>query len=523
MKRCPECGKDYLDDSLSYCLDDGARLVQGPVTNEPATAIFPGPVAARSHLGDSIAAATYAQQQSGERANSIAVLPFANLSADPENEFFCDGLAEELLNALAKTGLLKVAARTSSFSFKGRDAKIDEIAHQLAVANVVEGSVQRSGDRLRITVQLISASSGYQLWSERYDRELRDIFEIQDDISLAVVEALKITLLGDQKAQLLKHHTENPEVYQLYLQARHQFLKLTPEGFQRSIQLYEQAIEAEPNFALAFAGLGLAYGTLIAFGVMPPAHGIPMMNAAVSKALELDDTLPEAHYTYAMAKFHNERNGAEAERGFKRAIELNPGYAAARAQYGLFLTVANRGPEAVAQGNKARSLDPLGLITQLDAGMIHWFLEQNEQAVMIGERLLELEKHFFGGYVMLGLVAWTEGKHEEALRLIEQAVPLGMPFGMTLPGCLYAILNQRQKAEAILNEMLALAASQYVPAMPIALLYAALGDLDSSLDYIDRASERFETVQVALVRRLFPKLAHEPRFREMLRQAGAAI
>ncbi len=521
MKRCPECRRDYYDDTLLYCLDDGNALLEGPASaDEPATAILSDVEIPTGR------AKTALFRNSGDRPHvsphSIAVLPFVNVSADAENEYFCDGLAEDLLNALAKTDQLKVAARTSSFSFKGKNAQIDEIGQKLGVANVLEGSVRRSGDRIRVTAQLINTSDGYHLWSESYDRKLRDVFDIQDEISLAIVEALKVNLLGDAKEQFLKRYTENHEAYQLYLQGRYQFFKLTPAGFQRSIQLFEQAIETEPDYALAFAGLGLTLSSLTGFGVIPPAVGIPKINAAVSRALEIDDSLAEAHFAFAMAKFHNERNWPEAERGFKRAIDLNPGYAFARVQYGMLLAFLGRDEEAIEQGERALELDPVGLVTIQDVGIIYWCSGQYERVQILGHRLLELEEKVFGGHMLLTLAAWAEKDLGGALEIVEGATALGSQWASTMAACLYGLMGEREKAESMLNEMLERSSSGYFPAVQIAMVYAGLGDRDQAFEWLERALERNENIFFKFLSTLLPDVGDDPRFHDILRRVGLA-
>jgi len=267
MKKCPQCGREY-DNTMAFCLDDGAELLYGPASrgsrteepNEPATAILT-PL-------DSAPAPTAILSGSRPQAStrSIAVLPFAHLSSDPDNEYFCDGLAEELLNALSRIDGLKVAARTSAFSFKGKNANISEIGSALNVNSVLEGSVRKSGNRMRIMSQLVNAADGYQIWSERYDREMKDIFDIQDEITLAVVDALKLKLFDDEKAAVLKHHTRDPEALELYLRGRSYFTKFTPEYFQKAIKCFDQAIAVDPHYASAYAALAECFSEMSFFG-----------------------------------------------------------------------------------------------------------------------------------------------------------------------------------------------------------------------------------------------------------------
>src|SRR5216683_2339099 len=238
-----------------------------------------------------------------EISNSVAVLPFANLSADAENEYFCDGLADELLNSLAKIDDLKVAARTSAFSFKGKNVNVSEIGERLGVKNVLEGSVRKSGNRLRISVQLVNASDGFHLWSERYDREMQDIFELQDEITLSVTVALKVRLLGKDRDVVLKRYTDDAEAYELFLKGRYYYYKYSAEGWRRAIEFFEKAIEKEPNYAPAYAGMNSSWGFLWFLGFLPAEQAVPQMKAAAIKALEMDENLAEAHLSQAMISF----------------------------------------------------------------------------------------------------------------------------------------------------------------------------------------------------------------------------
>src|SRR5437016_13136401 len=255
MKRCPHCNRVETEDTLKFCRTDGTLLVAAA---EPESATMALPA---SRPSEEITTGRL------RVTPSIAVLPFTNMSADPEKEYFCDGLAEELLNALAKIEELKVAARTSAFSFKGKTANVSDIGSTLGVRTVLEGSVRKSGNRLRITVQLISAADGYHLWSERYDREMKDIFDVQDEITLAVVDALKVKLLGEEKAVVLRRHIENPEAYELYLKGRYYNNKHTIEDWLKGIEYFEKAIEIEQEDAPAYAQIGPSYITLSFFEI----------------------------------------------------------------------------------------------------------------------------------------------------------------------------------------------------------------------------------------------------------------
>ncbi|MDI1242275.1 MAG: hypothetical protein PSX80_10180, partial [bacterium] len=352
MKRCPDCRRDYYDDTLSFCLEDGTPLAFISADGEPETAI---------HSPASLDQDTFTLSMASDPAlvsgNSIAVLPFMNISADADNEYFCDGLAEELLNALAKIDKLKVAARTSAFSFKGKNIHISEIGRLLGVNTVLEGSVRKAGDRIRITAQLINARDGYHLWSETYDREMKDIFDVQDEITLALVEALKVKLLGHQQLAVLKHHTASPEAYELYLRGISYFTKFTPEFFQKAIDSFEKAIAIDPQYAAAYASLAESYSEMSFFGFS--SQWIPKAKQAARKAVEIDDRLGNAHTALGVTMMYYDLDFAGAEAEFKRAIALDSGSAHIHMWYGWFLGLTRRFSEAIEQMKRAQRLDPL--------------------------------------------------------------------------------------------------------------------------------------------------------------------
>jgi serine/threonine protein kinase len=284
--------------------------------------------------------------RSGSR-HAIAVLPFTNMSADADNEYFCDGLAEELLNALSKIDDLKVAARTSAFSFKGKNVNVADIGARLSVNHILEGSVRRSGNRLRISVQLVNASDGFHLWSERYDSEMRDIFDVQDEIALAVVGALKVTLFGVEKAALLKRYTEDAAVHELFLKGRYYSYKYSAEGWTRAIEFFQRAIEMQPDYAPAYAGMAACYGCLWFFGLLPAEQTVPQVKAATHRALEIDGTLSDAYLSLAMITFFYDWKWERAEQAFRQSIALNSNSAEALSYYALFLAFEGRADEAL--------------------------------------------------------------------------------------------------------------------------------------------------------------------------------
>ena len=325
MKRCPECRRDYYDDTLLYCLDDGNALLEGPASaDEPATAILsePGALGGGFPSGEPRTKVfQHSAKSQTENSNSIAVLAFVNMSADVENEYFCDGLAEELLNALAKIEGLKVAARTSAFSFKGKNANVSEIGKALNVNTVLEGSVRKSGNRLRITAQLVNAADGYHLWSERYDREMKDIFDVQDEITLAVVDALKVKLLGEVAQS--EPPTKDTAAYELYLKGR-SLLYQRGLSIAKAIDCFKQAVALDAEYAQAWAGLADGYTTFGYSGYKRATEVMPLALEAARKSLELDPDLAEGHSAFACATMLYDLDYDLAEREFLRALELQP-------------------------------------------------------------------------------------------------------------------------------------------------------------------------------------------------------
>ena len=363
-------------------------------------------------------AAQVTQRVSSDWADApqtIAVLPFVNMSADPENAYFCEGLAEELLNALSRVEGIKVAARTSAFSFAGKNAKVNEIGLALGVKSILEGSVRRSGNRLRITAQLADAADGYQLWSERYDREMSDIFDVQDEITLAVVDALKVKLLGKEKAALLKRYTDNTEAYHLYFKGRYLWFKSTPQEFRKSRDYFQRAVEADPAYALGYFGLASYYGFAASWGMMRPEEGWPLMEVATMKALELDDTLAEVHHGLAALKWVYYRDWSGADRTFRRAIELNPNIGAIHSHYSIFLSVIGKLDEAIAEGTRALKLDPLSIRLHRNQAARFYLARRYDNAVRQYGEALELDSQDATLHDELGDVYEQIGQRREAI------------------------------------------------------------------------------------------------------------
>jgi serine/threonine protein kinase/Flp pilus assembly protein TadD len=460
---------------------------------------------------------------------SIAVLPLLNMSADPENEYFCDGLAEELLNALAKIEGLKVAARTSAFFFKGKEVDVRDIGQKLGVGTVLEGSVRKAGNRLRITAQLINVADGYHLWSERYDRQMEDIFDIQDEITLAVVDALKVALLGEDKEAALKHYTDNTEAYELYLKGRHFYNKYTGEGWAKAIEYFEKAIDKEPEYAPAYAGISHSLGISWYYGILSAHEALPRANAACSRALEIDPDLDVAHLSLGNARFYYEWNWTEAEREYTTAIELNPNSADAHHWYGMFLASRERFEQAVAEGRRARELDPLSLVVNLHVGRIYLLAGRWDSALRQAQRLTEIEPNFAGAYLHIGAVHLARGMYEEALEVLQKSQAAGgNQIALANLGATYGLLGKRDEALDVLNQLLGMRERQYVTALNIARVYGGLGDKDKAFEWLERAFEERDGALVALNAEAkagtggvwVESIRTDPRFQALVRRIG---
>jgi TolB-like protein len=352
---------------------------------------------------------------------SIAVLPFTNLSGDKEQEYFCDGMAEEIINALTHVEGLRVVARTSAFFFRDKEIDIREIGRKLNVGSVMEGSVRKAGNRIRITTQLINVADGYHLWSEKYDRNVgelccpEDIFAIQDEISLAIVEKLKVKLLGEEKVALVKRYTDDLEAYNLYLKGRYFWYKRTREAILKGLEYFHQAIEKDPTYALAYAGIADCYNMLGFFDYLSPKEAFPKAKAAAAKALEIDGTLAEAHSSLAEVKTYYDHDWLGAEREFQRAIELNPSYSTAYQWYGEYLALMGRHDESIIMGKRALEVDPLSPIVSTNLAGFYWLARQYDEAIERYQKVLEMEPDFMVARLWLGV--WLTQKRGCIMRL----------------------------------------------------------------------------------------------------------
>ena len=532
MKRCPVCRRDYTDETLNFCLDDGTALLDGPAArllpdeewpqpgpmgaDEPATAVL----SVRSPIDRSSDDAT----RVFGNANSIAVLPFVNMSADLENEFFCDGLAEELLNALTKIESLKVAARTSAFSFKGTNTKVSEIGRALGVNTVLEGSVRRAGNRVRIMVQVVNAADGYHLWSERYDREMNDIFAVQDEITLAVVEALKVKLVQSERSALLKKATEDPEAYELYLRGRALWNRRTPADFEKAIGYFEKAIAIDQEYAPAYSGITDCYTLLAYFEEVAPHELRDRARASALKAIELDETSAESHTSMAMYSLIFEFDLPAAEIHFKKALALNPRLVTAQYLYGTHLATQKRFDEAFRRGQIAIELDPLSQPLNGNVARALYIAGRYEDAIALAEKNLELAPNFFFTHWVLGVSYRQAGNMEKALDHLRRSVSLSGILALKGDlGVALAMSGRETEARELLAGLEAESRMRYVSPQWPAVIYAALGEKETALLYLEKAWE-VRAIQLLWIRvdPNFDPLRGEPRFEAILNESGIA-
>jgi eukaryotic-like serine/threonine-protein kinase len=471
------------------------------------------------------AMASSAKISASEMHKSVAVLPFTNLSADEDNEYFCDGLAEELLNALAKIDDLKVAARTSAFSFKGKNANVSEIGQKLGVKSVLEGSVRKSGNRLRIYVQLINVSDGFQLWSERYDSEMRDVFDVQDEIALAVVDALKLKLFGDEKVAVVKRHTDDAEVHELFLKGRYYSYKYTAEGWSRAIEFFDRAIEKQPDHAPSYAGKAASLGCLWYFGLRPAEHIVPQFKSAAKRALELDEKLAEAHLSLGLIIFFHDWEWKKAEEEFKKSIQLNPRNAEALSYYAMFLGFLERFDEAIILARRALEVDPLSPLINMNVGWTYFSAGLIPEVLDQTHKMIEMEPEFFGAYWLRGATHLVTGEYEKAVEHLAKAVSFGgHPIVLADLGAAYALTGEKATAETILEQLLDLRRESYVPAISIARVYSRLGKKENAIEWLEKAYDERNGEMVLLESELtgaanddpLNTLATDPRIMDLL-------
>lgn len=460
-----------------------------------------------------------------QHPDSVAVLPFVNMSRSEEDEYFCDGMTEELISALARVEGLRVPARTSSFAFKGKQLDVREIGCALGVGTILEGSLRRSGSRLRVTVQLVGVEDGYHLWSDSFDREMEDVFVIQDEIAEAVVTTLKGHLTG-RPGSLVRRGTDSLAAYEGYLKGRYCWNRRTETGLRTSISHFQEAIRQDPTYVQAYAGLADSYALrgIAEYGMAPPDEVMPRARAAARHALEIDAGSAEAQTTLAHVTYAYEWDWDEADRAFQEAIALDPDYAFSHHWYALFLSAMERHDEAVAEELRARDLEPLSLIINKNVGTILYYAGRLDEALEEYRKALELEPTFTRTHYFYGLALVARGDVEQALaefRIAVNSDPTNTVLQASL-GHALGVAGEYDEAEAILTNLNRVAQQgRYVPALNRAIVLLGMRRPDRALDWLERAlEERSSWLVSARVDPTFDQLRDHPRFQKIVEAVG---
>lgn len=455
---------------------------------------------------------------------SIAVLPFENLSADPEQEYFCDGVAEEIINALTHVDGLHVVARTSAFAFKRKQADIREIGRKLNVETILEGSIQKAGKRVRITTQLVKVANGYHLWSEKYDRDMVDIFAIQDEIGLAVANKLKVELLGEEKKAILKRHTHDLEAHNLYLKGIYFLRMYTADGFKQAIDYFERALEKDPNYALAYYGLAEVFYVATYFGKTAPSEAYPAAKGYAKKALEIDHALGEAHAVLGLVYVYYEWNWKLAESELKQALQLTPNSAMVHMSYSWFLSLTEHHNDAIIEVRQAQELDPLSNVVNTHVGFACIWASQYDSAIEELQKTITMYPSFYLTHYYLGLAYRAKSMIDEAVSEFEKAIELGS--GIAWPAMIlaatYLELGKNTQGKKLFESLKRRSKHEYVPPMGFFYIHLALGEMDKALDCLKQACTQHDSFLPWC--NIIPidcyRIPDEPRFRDLLTKAG---
>ncbi|MEP6704314.1 MAG: tetratricopeptide repeat protein [Acidobacteriota bacterium] len=606
MKRCPECRRDYADDLLLYCLEDGTQLVQGSVPlvsdDGPATAILSEPPAlaggttasesptrAQIHTNDQTAilpagsdaesqaslgdvserrrrsanqtskprvntdgenrAATPLSERSKllaglgvlaiiliagvfgyryfktaptEQINSIAVLPFQNKSGDPTADYLSDGLAESLIYRLSQLPNLKVSPTSSVIRYKGKDTEVAKIADELGVDAVMTGRLAQIGDNLTISVELVDVRNNKLLWGEKYERKMSELLATQREIATEITNNLKLKLSGEGGQKLAKKYTDNNEAYQLYLKGNYHYAKRTKGDILKGIEYFEQAIQLDPNFALAYVAISESYATMPAYPYLSPNEAFPKAKSAAQKALEIDPSLAEAHTVLGFSLAAFDWNWVEAEREFKRAIELNPNLSFAHFRYGwTYLSPVGRSDEAITEMNRALELEPLSLVTGACFSQVYVYARQSDRAVQQATKIYDLDPTFVTGRVFLAHSYNSKGMYTEAITLSQESLrkdPTSQ-FFLWAAGNAFARSGQRREAEDVIKKFKDIAKTQYISSYFVATIHAGLDERDKAFTELEKAYSGHDWYMSRLkVDPLVDSLRGDPRFKDLLKR-----
>ena len=460
-------------------------------------------------------------ETTAKRIESLAVLPLENLSRDPEQEYFAEGMTEALITTLAKIGALRVISRTSAMRYKRTDKTLPQIARELGVDAVVEGTVLRSADQVRISAQLIDARTDTHLWAESYDRHIRDVLALQAEVAQTIAREIQAKVTPLEKAQFALVHRVDPQAYEAYLKGRYYWDSRSQEGFPKGVQYFQEAISKDPDFAAAHAGLSDCLSALSVFGFVAPQAESGKAKKLALRALELDPGLAEAHASVGWVKMWHDYDFSGAERAFERAIELNPRNATAHSWFGYFLGIMGRYEEAYTECQRALRLDPLSIPLHCVLGSIYWMARRLDPAIEQFQKALELDANFAWGHALIGAAYLSNGMHLPAIEAARRAVQLspGSMLYLSFLGEAHAATGCREEAEKILDRLQEFAKEQYVTPYFLARAYSALGKKEDALTFLEMGYREKAPLMVWLkVDSLLDSLRPEPRFQDLLRR-----
>lgn len=454
---------------------------------------------------------------------SLAVLPFANTTADPETEYLADGITESIINLLSGLPGIRVMARSTVFRYKDKPIDPRSVGRKLNVHAILLGRVLQRGDSLVVGAELVDVQNGWQLWGEQYNRKLSDIFAVEEEISREISEKLRPRLAGEDRTRLAKRYTQNTEAYQDYLKGRYHWNQMSEEGLQKSIEYFAGAIQRDPNYALAHAGLSDSFGLLGFFGLTPPAVAMPKAKECALRAIELDDNLAEAHAALAGVLKVHDWEWAAAEREYKRALELNPSYATAHRMYASYLTAMGRPHEAINEIRLAQELDPLSLVISMEISWNSYMAREYDRAAEEALRTLDLQPQFAPAQHVLGLAHAQKGRFEESMAALEQAreASAGNAALLGALGHVLAKSGRTEEARAILDELTEASRQQFVSSYWPAMIHAGLGETSAALAWLEKGCEQHDVWLVWLgTDPRLDGLRNEPRFTNLLRCVG---
>lgn len=577
MKRCPQCNRGETDEALLFCRVDGTPLVRAsdavgedegtisfdssPPPGETKTRILPtgdthtratAPTTVLERLRSSrdmrepskpkarravwvalatviliaLAASTYfylSRRGAGAAKSSIAVLPFQNAGGSADTEYLSDGIAESLINSLSQIQQLRVIARATAFSFKGRDADPQAIGRELSVGAVLTGRVRQAGDRLNVQVDLVDASTGAQLWGEEYERQISDLLSIKQMITREVTEKLRLKLSGEQQQQLIRRDTTNAEAYQSYLRGRYHWNKRTTEGLKKAVEEYEQAIERDPTYALAYAALAETYSIFPSYSAGPPVESYSKARAAALRALEIDPTLAEAHVALAGAALDLDWNLSKSNREYERALGLNPNYATAHHWYGeINLLIMNRPEEAIAHLKKAQELDPLSLIINADLGEVYINARQYDNAVQQLKKTIAIEPNFHVSHMNLGIAYTFKGDYEQAVNELQKARQLNEdPRVLARLGYVYGLMGKKAEGFEMLKVLREKSKQQYISPFRFALIYIGVGDKDKAFAELEKGyQDHSPECEYLTYEPAYDSIRSDQRFTDLVKKVG---